>query len=825
MPPDRRNALAAQSVVTGIDFVFVASDQVNLDVFFLTDPLALAAPLGDLVASQVRIHAEGLPDVPVAALSLGVFDGRNVVHVVTTVPGGFAPYRLFIDDARVDPFFNDVPLSFKANCPSPFDCEPPPHECPPEPAVDFPVQTLARDWASFRRALLDFASQRYPHWQDRLEADVGVMLAEVMASVGDEMAYYQDRIAREHSFETASQRRSVRRHARLVDYEVHDGLAARGWLEVQVAAASPGPQGVPAGTDVWAESEGGTVVNGVFVPRRIRFEVGRGLADVLAGEVFSVDARRNRLSPHIWDETDTCLEVGATELWVDGHHEASLLPFDDLPPDKPPGRWVLLQTDPADPSLPARRHVVRLVSVTDETDPLAALLGTSPDVTHLVWEEAQALPFEMDLELRFSVRANLLPVTAGRTLVRQFSIGPSSRPEVPRAVERTGSDGTVAFLFTLPDDEGEGLCRLSEAGEPRGADPEVHLTEVALVPPSWVPGQVWEWRRSLLAGQSLPRDRHFTLDDGTWARVVGFQRLGGEIVHVDYQDGAGVTLRFGDGEFGRPPDRGSGVAADDSFFQATYRVGNGARTNVPADAITHWDTSLAFIAAVRNPLPTYGGREPEGIDDVKKLAPEAFRAITYRAVRPEDYAEAAERLPWVARAGASFRWTGSWLSAFVTADPKGQSTLSEEQRIWLATHVDRFRQAGREVIVLAPRYADLDLEIVVCVESSAYPGDVAEAVLKALFGQRGVVPVAGFFHPDRFTFGTPLDRSELEAAVQRVAGVRAVENVRIRRRAVFDWRDFLELSYQPARDEVIRVDNDTRHPDRGTLRLLTDGGA
>ena len=173
MPPDRRNALAAQSVVTGIDFVFVAADQINLDVFFLTDPLALAAPLNDLVASQVRIHAEGLEDVPVAAISLAVFDGRNVVHVVTTIPGGFAPYRLFIDDPRIDPFFNDVSLSFKANCPSPFDCEPPPHECPPESAVDFPVETLARDWASFRRALLDFASQRYPDWQDRLEADVG----------------------------------------------------------------------------------------------------------------------------------------------------------------------------------------------------------------------------------------------------------------------------------------------------------------------------------------------------------------------------------------------------------------------------------------------------------------------------------------------------------------------------------------------------------------------------------------------------------------------------------------------------------------------------
>ncbi len=828
MPPDRRNALAFQNDVTGIDFVFVAADQVNLDVFFLTDPLGLATPLDDVTTSQVRVHADGLPDVPVTSVTNVISDGRNVIRLVTAFPGGFSPYRLFIDDARIDPFFNDVPLNFKANCPSAFDCEPPPHECPPETTVDFPVETLARDWSSFRRALLDFASLRYPDWKDRLEADVGVMLAEVMAHVGDEMSYYQDRIAREHAFETASQRRSVRRHARLVDYAVHDGLAGRGWLDVQVQPAFPGPQALSAGTDVWAESDGGEVVNGTFVPRRIPFEVGRGLREVLAGKVYAVNAARNALFAHLWDETETCLPVGSTEVWINGHHAADLLPFDDLPPDRPPGRWVLLQTDPLDPSLPARRHVVRLVSVTDETDPLGTALGTGADVTHLVWEDAQALPFEMDLEQAFAVRANLVPVTAGQTFVRRFSIGPNSEPIVPPAVERTGANASVAYLFTLPDDDGEGLCWLSADRDPRQARPEVHLTEATFVDPSWVVGPLWEWRRSLLGGRSLPRDRHFFLDDGTWTRVVGFHRLQGEVVHVDYRSGSGVTLRFGDGEFGRSPDRGSGLPADDSFFQVTYRLGNGRRTNVPADAVTRWDTndaSLVFIASVRNPLPTSGGLDAETLADVKKLAPQAFRAVTFRAVRPEDYAEAAERLPFVSRAGASFRWTGSWLSAFVAADPKGQSSLTEEQRVAVSVHLDRFRQAGREVFVLPPRYADLDLQILVCVEPSSYPGDVAEAVLVALLGMGGVLPVPGFFHPDRFTFGTPLDRSELEAAVQRVAGVKAVENVRIRRRGVFDWRDFLELSYAPARDEVIRVDNDARHPDRGTLSLVTDGGA
>ena len=51
-----------------------------------------------------------------------------------------------------------------------------------------------------------------------------------MRASADEMSYYQDRVAREPHLRTASERRSLRPHARLVDYEPHDGLAAWTWL-------------------------------------------------------------------------------------------------------------------------------------------------------------------------------------------------------------------------------------------------------------------------------------------------------------------------------------------------------------------------------------------------------------------------------------------------------------------------------------------------------------------------------------------------------------------------------------------------------------------
>jgi hypothetical protein len=614
----------------------------------------------------------------------------------------------------------------------------------------------------------------------------------------------------------------VRRHVRLVDYDLHDGLGARGWLAVEAAANPPGFQAVPAGTDAWARSEGGRVVG---------FEVGDGLADVIAARTFRVHRNRNKLAAHVWegDEPDplaslrplpaTCLPVGSTSVYVQGH-VASLFAA---------GERVFLVTEPpADQrDMPIRRALVTLTAAADELDPLGTALGTGGNVTRLDWKEPTA--FEMDLRWLW-VLGNAVPITAGVTQTSDFSIGPSTQP-VSAAIERVGAEASIAFLHTLPDRDGEALVRLGD--DPRAATPELDLVELAL--PAGTEGKRWTWRRTLIGSISAePEDEVFTLDDGSWQRTVGYQRLGGEVVHYDYLAGIGSTIRFGDGEFGRVPARGNARPGEDKFFRARYRLGNGARGNLPADTI-RWadstgalgfgDVGLPFIASVTNPLPTSGGVDPETLVEAKRDAPEAYRAITYRAVRPEDYDELAERLPWVQRAGTQFRWTGSWLSAFTTADPAHVDELPADQRVELTRYLDRFRMAGREVHVLAPRYADLQLEIEVCVAPEAYPADVEQRIMLVLAGRGGVRPIVGFFDPDHFTFGTPLDRSELEAAVQRVAGVRAVKEISIARPGWFEKRPFLEAYYQPAIDEVIRVDNDPIHPNRGSVSVRTEGGA
>jgi hypothetical protein len=785
---DRLEALLASSTLNGIDFVEVASgDQRTLRVHFVN-----TVELKGTVTNPRITGGESIPTVAVNPIVDATdwstdAEGRPTLTLTAVVAGDFSLYTLSLASTLLDPFFSQSIFSFKANCPSTLDCESPATPCPPATGNPPPIEYLAKDFLSFRQALVDFSALRYPQWQERSEADFGMMFLEALAGLADDLSYTQDRVATEATLATATQRRSIVRHARLVDYEPRTATSATVQLQFNV---NTGTSSISAGVQVSGLGPSG---------QSIVFEVGTGLADTTQ---YPVSPNWNRpIQPYYWDQSQICLEPGAAEMWVLGHGFGFTA-----------GQALLIDTQAVNAADPPIREIIHVTSADEELDPLFLDSSSNPTpVTHIVWGASEALQLDHDLT-RTVVAGNILPATQGQRLIESFAIDtvPAGTPNMPLAVVRTGPNSTPGslvpiYLYTLaspplawlaPDTDTEPLPEISLLGTP----------PVDTQSP-------WPWLRSLLDAETF--ESAFTLDR---ARFVPIATNSDGTIAYDYDGDNGDTIRFGDDVFGTIPASGT-------VFQVTYRVGSGAAGNLAADTITGFNPVTApSISSVTNPFAASGGADEESDVTVQRLAPQAFRAVQYNAVRPVDYESAAETLPWVDRAGTVYRWTGSWLTVFTTADPKGGTPISTDEQLQLVQLLDRRRLAGYESYVLSPEYVSLDLEITVCAEADAFRGDVEAAILAALSATQNSGGSTGFFYPDRFTFGQPLERSALEAAIQDASGVAGVETIRYRQRGVIVNYICMPDEVQVGPAQIIRVENDPSRPERGSLTINVDGG-
>jgi hypothetical protein len=258
----RQRVLLIQCFTAGLDALTV--DNVRIDGGVRIQPVHVR-----WVAVLDAISAGAPAGIPAAerqflsTYRLGELDRTRILAVGTEERGDFSTYRLSLVEpgdvvqvAGFDPRLFSVEFSFKVECPSDFDCKPP-DACPPPDLAEPEIDYLAKDYLSFRRLMLDRMAAIIPEWQERNPADLGVMLVETLAYVGDQLSYAQDAAATEAYLGTARQRISVRRHARLVDYLVGEGANARAWVffEVEPGSNADG-QTLPAGATLLTRASG-----------------------------------------------------------------------------------------------------------------------------------------------------------------------------------------------------------------------------------------------------------------------------------------------------------------------------------------------------------------------------------------------------------------------------------------------------------------------------------------------------------------------------------------------------------------------------------------
>ena len=831
---DRRDTVKTHATLTGIEFLEVSGDQHMLFVHFVKPD-----HLASLLVKNVRIEGgERISGIGVVAVQISATDAR-LLEVTVDEPGDFSFYTLRLVDvdmtAAFDPLLSAVRFSFKVDCPTDFDCKPV-DECPPEAHDEPEIDYLAKDYGSFRRLMLDRMTSLMPGWRERNPSDVGVALVEVLAYVADRLSYQQDAVATEAYLGTARKRTSVRRHARLVDYFVFDGSNARTWVHIRVNRSAPAD-----GSLALKLVEGDKTFRHSFLvrcgPEVAAIEPDTQLATLLrtyAPEVFEplhevvLYPQHNDIEFYTWGARNCCLPLGATKATLKGNlarlQKGDVLLFEEV---------IGPRTGEPEDAAPAHRHAVRLSNDPVRTaDPLY-----SQPVTEIEWDLADALPFPLcissttDSDHGGRVVENV-SVARGNIVLADNGLSIKAEPlgVVPNP---------VIFLPLIAGDRCEPQTRQSAPPRFRpklangpltqqgtvmvtstGADGRKHQ-ERALFDPAAPAASAFAWQQRdvvpAIALNEMPVARRWLPKRD----LLNSDGIAEEFV-VETENDLTATIRFGDDIHGARPAAGA-------RFSAGYRVGNGAQGNVGADTLAHLVTNQPGLAgaieAIRNLLPARGGVEPESLEDVRKNAPQAFR-VQERAVTAGDYAEVTQRQTDLRtqRAAATFRWTGSWHTVFVTADRDEGLPVDAGFENQLRDRLERYRMAGHDLEVDGPLFVSLEIVMTVCAKPDYFRSDVKAELLDVFSSRRLADGRLGVFHPDNFTFSQPVYTSRLYAAAMAVPGVDSVQITTFRRRGSTDLKPLEDGVLHFARLEIARLDNDPNFPERGSFVVHVQGG-
>jgi hypothetical protein len=809
-------------LLNGIDYLELSVDRQIL-LLYCIHPLTSTKLTLDNIQIQAKDDRRG--DI-VTVESIDVIDNLITMGVRAT----FSPsiYHLRLIDAEqpqplkgFDPLLSQVDFSFGVSETSEFDCEAPPpspDRPTPPPVIDY----LAKDYASFRQLMLDRLAVTMPQWKERSPADLGVMLVELVAYTADYLSYYQDAVATEAYLNTARKRVSVRRHARLLNYPMHDGCNARAWVVLQVESAAkllgpiapdrhvlphPGTRfltklpNLPAG--ILNDKQFNAAVN----ERAIVFE---------AMHDRDLHPAGNEIHFYTWGDEDCYLPKGSIAATLENPGGA----IDYLQP----GAILLLEEiginteDVRIEPNPAHRHPILVTKVTLDNDPLF-----NKQIINIEWALADRLPFDLtisktiaDRDLPFSViRGNVVLVDSGRTI--NFPTNPDEDRDLVPSQNRS--------QLRLP------FGPITQQGQVRNRNGQLVPIDLNLNQnPTATAADALKWELSkvmpaivLIERDEERQEPHYWYPQRD---LLNSDRFAREFV-VEAGDDERADLRFGDGNLGRQPTVGKNLTP-------IYRVGNGSAGNVGAESIAHIydDRGLPDLVLksverdrhpIRNPLPAQGGIDPEPIEQVQLYAPQAFRTLQ-RAVTEADYAEIVQRFPGVAKAIATRRWTGSWYTIFITVDRLDGLPVDESFKTKLQEFLEPFRLTGHDLEIESPRFVPLDLALTVQVKPGYFRSEV-KAALQSDFSDRVLNDGRlGFFHPDNFTFGQPVYLSRVIAAAMQVAGVQSVVVDRFQRLGLPD-RGELEIGRIGfGRLEIALLDNNANRSGQGKIEFMLEGG-
>lgn len=843
-----------------------AADTATLDVYFYNENYLTGAnsvltatnPKNVFpISGGTRIRAgNAAGQVQVSAIAVG--DTKDLLRLTLGPIGDYSTYTLSLISKpawKFDPLFSEIrfkfrPGCFNNNCAPEWDSGQKPR---PEPVIDY----LAKDYGSFRDTMITAMARRVPEWQPTSEADLDMVLAELFSVAADELSDYQDRVMNEAYLATARKRVSLARHARLMDYHIHEGSQASTWLALEIEPNTKNDFLIGEGLTAWAGTADGKPL--AAAPKSAVVFMSRHAAPQ------KIHHYLNNIGLYTWGNTITGLKAGATRadlqlyrnLYLDGTGAAAKVTskagVDEVVKLINDGnaKYLVIQehlnpeTGTPNGLNPEKRQLLTLI--VDKAEAVRDTV-TGDWMVRVRWEKRDALKY--DYCFRVDCPTGIPGLANGS--IDNVSMFHGNLVEAFHGRERTdvfyeegtiftpdGAGGTVKFL------DGKKVVfhyERTHYGEPNRWGVICRLPEVPLAYLQSTPG-----------GDIPPHSTiKLWVSDGApkvqWNEVPSFihsddSSEAGDHFVVETDENRRSIIRFGNGKNGRELPDGAKV-------KCVYQVGLPLDGNIGRERLNHVDPATVLsreanpgdpvppaiiIHGCWNPFDVINGIDREPAYEIIRRVPEAYHHRQLRAVTLQDYIDRAEEIAGVSRAAARYMWTGSWRTVRVTIDPEGTTELSYELRKQISDYLNAVRLIGEDLEIRPPQFVPVEIVVVLCARQDVWREDI-KFVLEQEFSD-GYTPDGrlGFFHPDEWTFGQPLYASQIIGRAMLVDGIEhAVEqktgtppgpptiSVSIKRRNSSDPPQ--ESITDIAPNEIILVANDPDHIELGTIRFEVKGG-
>jgi hypothetical protein len=620
----------------------------------------------------------------------------------------------------------------------------------------------------------------------------------------DELSDYQDRVMNEAYLLTARKRVSLARHARLMDYHIHQGNQASTWLALKVNQTLDLPkrkQGKAIQLTVWAGGHNQSEPSDTVFMSRLTVE-----------PILRMHPLLNQMGLYTWSDAIPALAAGSTSA--------------DL---------QLLQEDATSSGTYSR--------ITDETSAKRAQQFIRENVPYLLIQEwlnpatGRAAGRNPDKQQRLKLlpgeaRAEAIPdPITGEWFVRvhwdQRNALKTNYCFTINCQEGKKENVSLFHGNLLPVYHGRPASAVfKDAKENLNAPNEFHYERTK----KWgticrLPSEPLAYKDTPVGGEIPPQSTLELEVTDKWDEVISLVHSdnsaeGGDHFIVETDEEGRSLIRFGNGTNGRKLPEGAEV-------RCTYQVGWGLDGNIGADQLRYFDstdypTDYPEIVECWNPFDVNNGRAPEPREEIIRRVPEAYRFRQLRAIALQDYVDRAEELEEVSRAAARYAWTGSWRTVQITIDPVGTGELTPQLRQKVARHLEAVRLIGEDLEIRPPRFVPLEIEVELCIHPDYWPEDVRFFLQQEFSEGYTLDGRLAFFHPDRWTFGQKLRASQIIGRAQLIQGVAHVIAVTMNR-----WNEGTPGTTEIADvrpNEILRVRNDPNHMEEGFITFKIGGG-